>query len=111
MKRHRPFDWGCHRLRRFVWRWKWLCVLLALLTLPFVVWSQEKPLEPYKPLGGMVFCQDVQLPCIPMFLKDTAIYFAVLSKEGKLIAVTKMLDGKEEVVWGKLPLKANEKEL
>jgi hypothetical protein len=46
-----------------------------------------------------------------MLLKDVAIYFAVLSEEGKLIAITKVLDGKEEVIWGKLPLKANEKEL
>ena len=111
MKRIRPFDFGCHRLRRFMWRWKWLGVLVVLLILPFAVWSQEKPLDPYKPLGGIARCEDVNLPCIPMLLKDVAIYFAVLSKEGKLVAITRVLDGKEETVWGKLPLKKGEQEM
>ena len=88
-------------------------LLLLLLLGSIDVTAGEKELEAYKPLGQLMLCRDVQLPCIPMLKKDVPVYFSVFSAEGKLLAITKMLDGREEVVWGelKLPLKANEREL
>ena len=73
------------------------------------VYGQE--LEKYEPIN-VGFCEDVQLPCARLVLKGTDFFYSVFSKEGKLLAITKVKpDGKEEVIWGKLPLKPNEREL
>ena len=89
---------------------KLLVGTLAFLVVYFIltgrVWSQE--LEKYEPIN-VGFCKDVQLPCARLVLKGTDFFYAVF-KEGRLIAITKISKGKEEVIWGKL-LKPNEKEL
>ena len=39
-----------------------------------------------------------------MVLKDTKIFYAIFSMDGKLLAITlEKPDGTEEVIWGKLP--------
>lgn len=87
-----------------------LFALLLFVSSP--VWAQEAPLKNYKPLAR-TFCKDVQLPCMVMIPKETDVFFAVFSKRGELIAITRMHDGRETVIWGelKLPIKDNEKEL
>lgn len=83
--------------------------LLVLAMLLFVVpEAQAQELEKYRPLA-MSFCDDVQLRCAVMVSIETPMYFAVFSEEGTLIAITKVLDGVETTVWGRLPLKKNEK--
>lgn len=85
-----------------------LFTVLMLLASPVLA---QEVLKDYKPLTNIILCQDVQLPCAMMIPKDVDIFFAVFSKKGELIAITRMHDGKEETVWGKLPLKVGEKEL
>ncbi len=85
-------------------------VLLALLY-SLEGRAEDKPLAGFKPLTGMTICRDVMLPCIPMIPKDTDLHFAVFSPEGRLIAITRIHDGKEETIWGKLPLRKGEKEI
>lgn len=99
------------RYCRQMWKvWLWILVplvVLAILTGP--AWSAE--LDKYQPVQ-VGLCEDVQLPCAKMVLKDTKFFYAVFSMEGKLIAITKVKpDGSEETIFGKLPLKKGEHEL
>lgn len=80
-------------------------VIYFILTGP--AWTQN--LELYEPLEAG-FCGDVQLNCVKMVLKETEIFYVVFDR-GKLIAITRVHDGKETVIWGKLPLRKNEKDI
>ena len=65
-------------------------------------WAGE--LEKYEPVQ-IGSCEDVgNLPCVKMVLKDTKIFYAIFSMDGRLLAITlEKPDGTEEVIWGKLP--------
>ncbi len=80
---------------------------LVWLILRGDAWSQE--LEKYVPINAG-FCGDVQLNCIKAIPKETDIFYIIFDK-GKIIAITKVSGDKEEIVWGRLPLKPNEKDL
>lgn len=81
---------------------------LVWLILTGDAWTQE--LEKYQPIAGG-FCGDVQLNCIKMIPADTDIFYAVF-KDGKIIAITRVKpDGKEETIWGKLPLRKGEQNI
>lgn len=67
-------------------------------------------IQQYVPIE-MGFCEDVNLRCAAMIHEDTPIFYAVFSDDGKILAITKTHKGKEVVVWGKLPLKKDEKRL
>ena len=94
-------------LKVFVAGIAFLCVYLLLTG---SAWSAE--LDKYEPLT-VGFCEDVNnLPCVKMVLKDTKIFYAVFSMDGKLIAITRVKpDGSEETIFGKLPPKKGEHEL
>ena len=86
--------------------------LIAYLFLTDKARGQE--LEKYEPIAGG-FCGDVQLNCVKMIPKGTDIFYAII-QNGKIIAITRVIgeDGKEEVVWGKLPrlpLKKGERDI
>lgn len=82
-----------------------LTITLGWLVLRGDAWSQN--LEKYQAIDGG-FCGDVQLNCIKMIPADTEIFYAII-RDGKLIAITRVIgEGKEEVVWGKLPPKKGE---
>ncbi len=90
------------------WLRKWFMeirIVLLFFILVMLLWSIEgrsQNLEQYRPLA-MIFCEDVQLRCALMIPKDTDLFYAVFSEEGKLIAITKVdKTGKETIVWGKL---------
>lgn len=90
-----------------------LSAILLFLIGSLEVKAEEVPpvLNDYKPIANVTLCQDVMLPCILMIPKTADLHFAVFDEKGKLIAITQMHEGKEIVIWGKLPLKKNEVEL
>ena len=85
--------------RMIMW---FLFFVLAYLILRGDAWGGE--LEKYRPVQ-IGSCEDVgNLPCVKMVLKDTKIFYAIFSMDGKLLAITlEKPDGTEEVIWGKLP--------
>lgn len=89
-----------------------LSYLLAFLLGSIEVRADDKEvLKDYKAIADLVMCRDVMLPCIPILRKDADLHFAVFSEKGELIAITKMHEGVETVVWGKLPLRKGEQQL
>lgn len=83
---------------------------MLLLLLLVAGSASAQNIEQYTPIT-LGFCEDVQLRCAEMIHKDTPIFYAVFSNEGKIVAITKIDKGKEIVVWGTLPLKKGEKRL
>ena len=90
----------------------WLSVLFFVLS-GVQAKAEDDPLKDYKPITGMTLCRDVMLPCILAIPKTADLHFIVFSKDGKLVAITKIQGDREVVVWGelKLPLRKNEREL
>lgn len=98
-------QWKCQARKHVV------LVAVSFIALCLLGKASGQNMEQYTPLD-MGMCQDVGKACILMIRKDTPLYYAVI-ENGKVLAITKMVNGKETVEWGKLPvvLKKGEKEL
>ena len=85
-----------------------IAFVLVYLFLRGESWGAE--LDKYEPIRAGI-CEDVQLPCLFMMLKDTPFFYAIF-KDGKLIAITRVKpDGSEETIFGKLPYKKGERDI
>lgn len=119
MKRNRPFDWGCHRLRRFLWKWKLLIILAVLLVLPVMVWTGESyGAEPKDFLQGGVmvsqgFCAekgdelvrvdkvqptDGVYICFGVINGDKG-YYVLITADGGIVSIYENHQEKPKKVW------------
>lgn len=90
---------------------KYLLLLAALIFLTHDAHAQHDPiLNKYRPIEFGI-CEDVNLRCVKMIPVTSEIFYAVFSDDGKLLSISKFVNGKEVAIHGKIPLRKNELQL